>query len=93
LPYACRYLPGKGVLAYSLGVLFAFYAVFVYIGATVLRWSVLHWSRTLLVGGLLLAAVIWLRRDRVRTGATVALEFEDEDPLAVRSLGLLPDER
>lgn len=93
IPYTCTYLPGKRVMAYTIGVLFAAYAVFVYIGASLMTWSILHPSRTMVMGGLLLAVFAFLRRARVRTWGTQPLEFEDEDPLAVRTLGLLPDER
>ena len=93
VPFTCTYLPGKRVLAYTLGVLLAWYAVFVFIGANLTRWSILHPSRTRLYGGLLLAAFAALRRARLRNWGTRRLEFEDEDPVAIRGLGLLPDER
>jgi len=93
VPFTCTYLPGKRVLAYTLGVLLAAYAVFVYLGAHLTRWSLLHPSRTMFYGGLLLAVFAALRRDRLRDWGTRPLEFEDEDPLVIRTLGLLPDER
>jgi hypothetical protein len=93
IPFTCSYLPGKRVMAYTLGVLFTAYAVFVYIGANLIRWSLLHPARTMMLGGALLATFATLRRARLRTWGTVPLEFEDEDPTAVRSLGVLADER
>lgn len=93
IPYTCSYLPGKRVLAYTLGVLFACYAVFVYLGAHLVRWGLSSPRLTVLVAACVMAALLWLRRERLRSWGRHALEFEDEDPLAVRSLGLLPDER
>jgi hypothetical protein len=93
VPSTCSYLPGKRVMAYTLGVLFAAYAIFVYLGAQSIRWSALHPSRTLVVGGLLLATFAALRRARMRTWGEQPLEFEDVDPAVPRALGLLPDER
>lgn len=93
VPYTCSYLPGKRVMAYTLGVLFAAYAVFVYLGAQSIRWGALHPSRTLVVGGLLVATFAALRRARMRTWGVHPLEFEDVDPAAPQALGLLPDER
>ena len=92
IPFTCSYLPGKRVMAYTLGVLFAAYAVFVYLGANSIRWSLVHPSRTLVVGGLLVATFAVLRRARLRAWGLQPLEFEDEDPTTPRSLGLLPDE-
>jgi hypothetical protein len=80
-------------MAYTMGVLLASYAGFVFIGANLIRWSILHPSRTMMSGGLLLAVFAALRRDRLRTWGAHQLEFDDEDPLALRSLGLVPDER
>jgi hypothetical protein len=93
IPFTCSYLPGKRVMAYTLGVLFFSYAVFVYLGANSIRWGILSPPRTLIVGGLLMATFAALRRARLRTWGTQPLEFEDEDPTTPRALGLLPDER
>jgi hypothetical protein len=93
IPFTCTYLPGKRVLAYTLGVMLASYAVFVFIGANLIRWSLTHSGRTIFYGGLLLSAFAALRRHRLRTWGRRPLEFEDDDPLALRPLGLLPDER
>ncbi len=87
VPYTCSYLPGKRVMAYTLGVLFAAYAVFVYLGAQSIRWGALHPSRTLVVGGLLLATFAALRRARMRTWGVQPLEFEDVDPAAPQAAG------
>ena len=93
LPYTCTYLPGKRVLAYTLGVLLTAYAVFVYLNSRAMYWSLTHAWRTLLYGGVLLAAFGALYRSRMQTWGKQALEFEDEDPLAIRKLNLSPDER
>ena len=93
IPFTCTYLPGKRVLAYTLGVLFASYAVFVYIGAAVIHWAVASAPHSVVYAGALLTGWLALRRERLRTWAETPLEFEDEDPLAPRSLGLIPDER
>ena len=93
IPYTCSYLPGKRVLAYTLGVLFASYAVFVFCGAGIIRWAIGGRVRTLIIGGLLLAILLMMRRARLRTRGRLALEFEDYDPMAVKTLGLIPDER
>ncbi len=93
LPYTCTYLPGKRVLAYTLGVLLTVYAVFVYLNSRAMYWSLAHPWRTLLYGGALLAAFGALYRSRMQTWGKQALEFEDEDPLAIRKLNLSPDER
>jgi hypothetical protein len=93
LPFTCSYLPGKRVLAYNLGVLLSAYFVFVYLGAQLLRWSLSSPLRTVAGAALLTAGCMALRRMRRRTWGMQPFEFEDYDPLAVRSLGLLPDER
>jgi hypothetical protein len=59
----------------------------------VLRWSLATPLRWIVVTGLLVAGVAVLRRLRLRTWAVAPLDFEDFDPMAVRTLGLLPDER
>jgi len=68
------------------------YFVYVYIGAHLVRWSLGHPSRLMVLGGVLLAGYAALRRSRQRSWGRRALEFEDEDPLAIRTLNLLPDE-
>jgi hypothetical protein len=93
MPYACTYIPGKRVLAYNLGVLLAWYFVFVWIGTNLIRWAMVHPARTLALGVAQLAALTVLRRARLRLWGKLPLEFEDEDPLAVRHLGLAADER
>jgi hypothetical protein len=93
VPFTCSYLPGKRVLAYTLGVLLAAFSVFVYIGANLTRWAIQHPSRLMVYAGLLLAGFAALRRERLRTWGARPLEFEDEDPMAPRRLGLVPDER
>ena len=93
IPFTCTYLPGKRVLAYTLGVLLGAYLVFVYIGANLIRWSLTDHVRLVLSGGPLVVALAALRRSRLRSWGTQPLEFEDEDPLAIRTLNLLPDER
>jgi hypothetical protein len=93
LPFTCTYLPGKRVLAYTLGVLLGVYFVFVYIGANLVRASLAHPVRTTVLGALLLAVFTGLRRSRLRAWGKGPLQFEDEDPLAIRTLNLLPDDR
>jgi hypothetical protein len=93
VPFTCSYLPGKRVLAYDLGVLLGSFFGFVYVDAHVLRWSLATPLRWIVVTGLLVAGVAVLRRLRLRTWAVAPLDFEDFDPMAVRTLGLLPDER
>ena len=93
VPFTCTYLPGKRVLAYNLGVLLGTYFVFVYLGAHIIRWSSLSSTRASIVGCVLAIGYWSLRRFRWRTWGHRPLEFEDEDPLAIRTLNLLPDER
>lgn len=93
VPCTCTYLPGKRVLAFTLGVVLAAYFVYVYVGAHLVRWSIAHPSRLMFLGGLLLAAVASLHRSRQATWGTRPLEFDDTDPLAIQTLDLLPDER
>jgi hypothetical protein len=93
IPFTCSYLPGKRVLAYNLGVLLAAYFVFVSLGARVLRWSLTAVPHALVVAALLSGGLWLLRRTRLMTWGVSALDFEDYDPMAVRSLGLLPDDR
>jgi hypothetical protein len=80
IPFACSYLPGKHVLAYHMGVLFAEYFIFVVIGGNLIRWAVLDPARTIALGGLLIAGWAGLRRERMKTWGMAALEFEDDDP-------------
>ena len=80
IPFACTYLPGKHVLAYHMGVLFAEYFIFVVIGGNLIRWAVLAPPRTIALGGFLIAGWAALRRERIKTWGTAALEFEDDDP-------------
>jgi hypothetical protein len=80
IPFACTYLPGKHVLAYHLGVLVAEYFIFVVIGGNLIRWAVLDPARTITLGGCLVAGWAALRRQRMKTWGTAALEFEDDDP-------------
>jgi len=93
IPFTCSYLPGKRVLAYNLGVVLGAYFVFVYVGAHAIRWSLVSPLRTLIAAGTMVAAVFLMRRARLRTWGLPALDFEDYDPMAIRTLGLLPDER
>jgi hypothetical protein len=85
IPFTCSYLPGKRVLAYNLGVVLGAYFVFVYLGAHVIRWSLASPLYTLVVAGLLAAAVSLMRRAQLRTWGVPALDFEDYDPMAVRT--------
>jgi hypothetical protein len=93
MPFTCSYLPGKRVLAYTLGVLFASYAVFVYVGGRVIAWGVGRPARILLVGGAFLALYAAARRARLRSWGAWPLEFEDSDPTAARPLVLTADDR
>ena len=93
IPFTCSYLPGKRVMAYTLGVLFVAYAVFVYLGTNTIGWAIVHPLRTLAIAGLLVTTYAALRRARLRTWGLQPFEFEDEDPTTPRALGLLPDER
>jgi len=88
VPFACTYLPGRHVLAYHLGVLFAWYFVFVLIGGSVIRFAVMTPSRAIALGGFLIAAWAIARRERIKTWGLLALEFEDDDPAEVRVLRL-----
>jgi len=92
IPFTCSYLPGKRVLAYNLGVLLGAYFVFVYLGARVIGWSVTSVPHTLVVAALLSIGIFLMRRARLATWGVSALDFEDYDPTALRTLGLLPDE-
>jgi hypothetical protein len=80
VPFACTYLPGKHVLAYHIGVLFAQYVIFVVIAGNLIRWAVLDPARTAALGGFLIAGWAALRRERMKTWGMAALEFEDDDP-------------
>ena len=80
IPFACTYLPGKHVLAYHMGVLFAQYVIFVVIGGNVIRAAVLDPARSVALGGFLIAGWAALRRERMKTWGDAALEFEDDDP-------------
>jgi hypothetical protein len=80
IPFACTYLPGKHVLAYHMGVLFAQYFIFVVIGGNVIRAAVLDPARSVALGGFLIAGWAALRRARMKTWGDAALEFEDDDP-------------
>jgi hypothetical protein len=93
VPFTCSYLPGKRVLAYNLGVLLGTYFVFVYLGGHLIRWASGHRVRAAILGALMAAGYAGLRRSRLRMWGRRPLEFEDEDPLAIRTLNLLPDER
>jgi len=92
IPFTCSYLPGKRVLAYNLGVLLAAYFVFVYLGGRVIRWSLISLPHAIVVAALISSGLWLLRRARLATWGVAALDFEDYDPMAVRTLGLLPDE-
>lgn len=80
IPFACTYLPGKHVLAYHMGVLFAQYFIFVVIIGNLIRWAVLDPARAVALGGFLIAGWAALRRQRWKTWGLEALEFEDDDP-------------
>jgi hypothetical protein len=80
IPFACTYLPGKHVLAYHMGVLFAQYVIFVVIGGNVIRAAVVDPARSIALGGFLIAGWAALRRARMKTWGDAALEFEDDDP-------------
>ena len=88
VPFACTYLPGKHVLAYHLGVLFAWYFVVVLIGGSVMKFSVTTPSRATALGGFLIAGWAIARRERIKTWGLLALEFEDDDPAEVSVLRL-----
>jgi hypothetical protein len=93
VPFTCSYLPGKRVLAFTLGLLLGTYFIYVYIGAHLLRWSIAHPSRLVFTGGVVLAAFVTMRHARQQTWGMQPLEFDDDDPAAIRTLNLLPDER
>jgi hypothetical protein len=93
IPFTCSYLPGKRVLAYTLGVLFASYAVFVYLGAQAIRWAAGRPAGSVVAGALFLAVFVAVRRSRRRVWGVLPLEFEDEDPMAARPLVLTGDDR
>lgn len=88
IPFACTYLPGKHVLAYHMGVLFAQYFIFVVIAGNLIRWAMLDPARTIALGGVLVAGWAALRRERLKTWGLAALEFEDDDPSQANVLGI-----
>jgi hypothetical protein len=88
VPFACSYLPGTRVLAYHLGVLFAFYFVFVLILSAAIRANIVSPLASMTLGGFLIAAWAALRRERIKTWGVLALEFEDVDPADVQQLKL-----
>jgi hypothetical protein len=92
IPFTCSYLPGKRVLAYNLGVLLGAYFVFVYLGAHMIRWGITSVPHIIVVAALLSGGTLLMRRARLATWGVSALDFDDYDPTAVRTLGLLPDE-
>lgn len=86
VPFACSYLPGKHVLAYHMGVLFAHYFVVVVIGGNVIRWATVDLMRAIAVGVILIAGWAAARRERLETWGIAELEFDDDDPSAVSVL-------
>lgn len=90
IPYSCTYLPGKRHLTYTAAILLGAYGVFVATGANVVAWAVVHPSRIMFVGGMLLAIFAALRRARLRSWGLFPLEFEDDDPNAAIVMPLGP---
>lgn len=86
VPFACSYLPGKHVLAYHMGVLFAHYFVVVVIGGNLIRWATVSPMRAIVVGLFLIVGWVAARRERLATWGIAELEFDDDDPSEVSVL-------
>ena len=81
IPFACTYLPGKHVLAYHMGVLFAQYFIFVVIAGNLIRLGgARSGARRRPSEVFCIAGWAALRRERMKTWGMAALEFEDDDP-------------
>lgn len=88
VPFTCSYIPGKEHLAKVLLIASFAYAVFVYLAGHVIAGAVLRPPQMLMIAGLLLVTYTTLRQRRLAAQEPMSLEFEDEMPDVIRSLGL-----
>ena len=80
IPFTCVYLPGKRPLVHTLLLTFTVYTLFVNVGTALIIAGLRNRTFFLVSAGLLLAAVVGLRRRRRAICARSSLEFDDTLP-------------
>lgn len=88
VPFTCSYIPGKRHLAAMILLAWLAYGLFVYLAGHVIAWAILRPPRLVMIFGVLLALYATLRRRRLASPERASLEFEDEMPDVIRTLGL-----
>ena len=87
VPFTCTWLPGKRPL--PLLVVFGLISlILVVVLGELMHLAIQSTGGLLVLGGLLLSIVVGLRWRRLRTWALLPLQFEDEAPDVVQTLGL-----
>lgn len=89
IPFTCSYIPGKRNVALVFLIALVSYVLFTTIGAGLAELARFHPSRLLLVTGLLMMAVAFIRRHRLRSWGQAPLMFDDDPPEFVQPLQLL----
>lgn len=80
IPFTCSYLPGKRFIGHSLLLGTTAYWIFPLVGGGLLRVAMLGPRQAVVVGLVLLALALWLRRRRLTRWAERPLLFDDELP-------------
>jgi hypothetical protein len=90
IPFTCTYIPAKRQLVHSLLLTFSAFTVFVSIGSLLVDVSLRRSSWFAIVLGILLVAIVGMRRNRATTWGKAPLEFEDGMPDDVTVIPLSP---
>ena len=88
IPFTCSYLPGKRLVAYTLVLGFAAFALFTSGGASLVRLAIERAAYAVVILMILLPVSMMLRRRRLETWREIPLMFDDELPDQPLQLGL-----
>jgi hypothetical protein len=91
IPFTCSYIPGKGFVPQSILIGFTSFIAFTTIGAGLAWGSRPGHPVAFSVDVMLCAAVLVMRRRRLKNWKEMPLDFEDQLPTEVNPLRLSPD--
>jgi hypothetical protein len=89
VPFTCTLIPGKRNLIHVILIALGAYVVFVSVGAAIITWAIRLPSGMLMVSGALLALFAGMRQRRIERMAAAPLEFEDQLPDTLVTLGAI----